>query len=82
MRIYLDDNKKELISVICNKCKKEIKVDNGIVKEGCFCANTQFGYFSKKDGMKHFFDLCEECYDKITAGFAIPVETEEVTELL
>ena len=31
MRIYLDDDKKELVSIICNKCKKEIKVDNGIV---------------------------------------------------
>lgn len=82
MRIYLDDNNKELISVICNKCKKEIKVENGIVKEGCFCGNSQFGYFSNKDGEKHFFDLCEECYDKMTAGFAIPVETKEATELL
>lgn len=82
MRIYMDDDKKELISVICNCCKKEIKVENGIVKEGCFCGNTQFGYFSNKDGMKHFFDLCEECYDKMIAGFAIPVETEEAKELL
>ncbi len=82
MRIYADDNKKELVSVICNKCKREIKVENGIVKEGCFCGDSQFGYFSNKDGMKHFFDLCEECYDKITAGFAIPVETKEAKELL
>lgn len=82
MRIYADDDKKELVSVICNKCKREIKVENGIVKEGCFCGDSQFGYFSNKDGMKHFFDLCEECYDKITAGFAIPVETKEAKELL
>lgn len=82
MRIYLDDNKKELISVICNKCKKELKVENGIVKEGCFCGDSQFGYFSNKDGMKYSFDLCEECYDKIITGFAIPVETEEVKEML
>lgn len=82
MRIYMDESKKELISVICNKCKKELKVENGILKEGCFCGEIQFGYFSNKDGMKHFFDLCEECYDKMTAGFTIPVETEEITELL
>lgn len=82
MRIYLDDNKKELVSIICNKCKKEIKVDNGIVKEGCFCGDSQFGYFSNKDGMKYLFDLCEECYDKMITGFAIPAETEEVTEML
>lgn len=82
MRNYLDDNKRELVSVICNRCKKELKVENGILKEGCFCGNTQFNYFSKKDGMKHFFDLCEECYDKMIVGFAIPVEEEEVKELL
>ncbi|MBD5501070.1 MAG: hypothetical protein HDR10_07700 [Lachnospiraceae bacterium] len=82
MRIYLDDDKKELVSIICNKCKKEIKVDNGIVKEGCFCGDSRFGYFSNKDGMKYLFDLCEECYDKMITGFAIPVETEEVTEML
>ena len=82
MRIYMDDNRQELVSVICNRCKKELKVENGIVKEGCFHAEAQFGYFSKKDGIKHFFDLCEECYDKMVAGFAIPIEVEDVKELL
>lgn len=82
MRIYRDDSRKELNSVICNKCKRELKVENGIVKEGCFCGNSQFGYFSNKDGMKYLFDLCEECYDKMTAEFAIPVEVEEAKELL
>ena len=82
MRIYSDNNRKELVSVICNQCKKKLKVENGIVKEGCFCGNSQFGYFSNKDGMKYLFDLCEECYDKMTAGFAIPVEEEAAKELL
>ena len=82
MRIYSDNNRKELVSVICNQCKKKLKVENGIVKEGCFCGNSQFGYFSNKDGMKYLFDLCEECYDKMTAGFDILVEEEEAKELL
>lgn len=82
MRIYSDDNRKELVSVICNQCKKKIKVENGIVKEGCFCGNSQFGYFSNKDGMRYLFDLCEACYDKMTAGFAIPAQEEEAKELL
>ncbi len=82
MRIYMDDNRQELVSVICNRCKKELKVENGIVKEGCFHAEAGFGYFSKRDGMKHFFDLCEECYDKMIAGLAIPVEEEEMKEML
>ena len=29
MRIYFDDKKKELVSVICNSCKKEIRVEIG-----------------------------------------------------
>lgn len=82
MRIYLDENRQELATVICNKCKKELDVQKGIIKEGCYCGNVQFGYFSQKDGKKHAFDLCETCYDKIIKGFAIPVEEEDVNELL
>ena len=59
MRIYLDDNKQELATVICNKCKKELVVENGILKEGCFCGNSQFGYFSQKDGKKHLSIFAE-----------------------
>ena len=39
-------------------------------------------YHDKKDGQVHRFELCEACYDKIIAGFQIPVEIEEETELL
>lgn len=80
MRNYSDQ--RELVSVICNKCKKELRVENGILKEGCFSGNVQFGYFSSKDGKKHSFDLCEECYDKMIREFAIPVEEEEAVEFI
>ncbi len=82
MRIYADKNSKELSAVICNKCKKNLKVEKGIVKEGCFCGDTLFGYFSNRDGSRHSFDLCEECYNEMIKEFAIPVQEEEVTELL
>lgn len=82
MRIYLDEQEKQLAAVICNGCKKELTVENGIVKEGCFQADTIFGYFSKKDGIRHRFDLCEDCYDRLAAGLKIPVQGEEVKELL
>ena len=82
MRNFSDKNKKELAAVICNKCKKELRVENGILKEGCFSGNIRFGYFSNKDGKKHSFDLCEECYDKMIKEFAIPVEEEELTEFI
>ena len=82
MRIYMDDTEKELVSVICNKCQKKLSVKNGILTEGVFEGNQKFGYFSKKDGIRHSFDLCEECYDKMIEEFAIPVKEEEVQELL
>lgn len=86
MRIY-DDNgnrlrKEEIITVFCNKCKKEIRVENHIIKEGIFSARHLFGYFSGKDGESHSFDLCEECYDKMIGEFLIPPEITEVKELL
>ncbi len=82
MRIYLDENKKELKAVICNQCKKELKVENEIIKEGCFHGDILFGYFSSRDGERHSFDLCEECYNKMIKDFAIPVEKEEIKELI
>ena len=54
---------------------------NGVVKEGIFSAEVSFGYFSKKDGIRHQFDLCEECYDRMTREFLIPVTIQEETEL-
>lgn len=80
MRKLASDGKLE--QVICNSCGKKLQVINGILQEGCFCIQYNFDYFSKKDGQIHRFDLCEDCYDKMTARFQVPVETEEETELL
>ena len=82
MRKYLDENKVELVSVICNHCGKELLVKNGILNEGCLEVHAPFGYFSKRDGQIHHFDLCEDCYEKMIAGFRIPVENQEVKEFL
>ena len=54
----------------------------GYLREGCYEGQQIFGYFSRKDGLRHKFDLCEECYDKWIGGFIIPVEEEEISELL
>ncbi len=82
MRSYFENEKKELKTAVCNQCGKELKVKNGLLMEGCFHGEISFGYFSNKDGIKHSFDLCEECYDKMIRGFAIAVEEEELSELL
>lgn len=67
--------------VICNWCKKELKGDEKLLKEGCFSVDYTFGYFSNKDGTRHRFELCEDCYDRMIGQFAIPVEVDEETEL-
>ena len=64
--------------------RRSIKDDmeNGILKEGCISADVCFGYFSRRDGARHRFDLCEDCYDEMISRFCVPVETTESTELL
>lgn len=82
MRKYRSGRNGKLIQVVCNRCKKELKVENGYLKEGCFCADYVFGYFSSRDGSRHRFDLCEDCYNQMIADFALPVEEIKERELL
>lgn len=82
MRTYLNKKETKLTTVICNCCKKELLVENGILKDECIHISHDFGYFSKKDGETQSFDLCEDCYEKITGKFLIPVETKDRQELI
>ena len=82
MRKYQYEQGEKLSRVVCNRCGKELKVENGYLKEGCFTADVSFGYFSNKDGIRQRFDLCEECYDKLIVQFAVPVEKSPNNELL
>lgn len=82
MRVYLDEKEIELVAVICNRCKKELLVENGILKEECIHVEHDFGFFGGKDGESHKFDLCESCYEEWINDFAIPIETWERGELL
>lgn len=82
MRIYRKELEGQLEAVTCNKCGRQMKVENGILKEGCFSADFVFGYFSERDGLKQQFDLCEKCYDEVTDTFLVPIMQEEATELL
>ena len=82
MKEELKERENELAAVICNCCNKKMLVENGILKEECIHIEHDFGYFSKRDGETHSFDLCEDCYGKIIAGFKLPVESEERKELL
>lgn len=68
--------------VFCNCCGKEIPVQRGIEMESVCTIHTNWGYFSEKDGEKHTFEICEKCYDKWIADFAIQPEITENTELI
>ncbi len=65
-----------LQKTICNRCGKEIPVADGCETEGVFHVDYKWGYFSRKDGERHKFDLCESCYDSLLEQFCIPAEIE------
>jgi len=66
----------EIEKVFCNKCGKEIKVENGMLKEDVLEVQKRWSYFSGRDNEVHSFDLCEDCYGQLIADFKIPVENE------
>lgn len=68
--------------IYCNACGREIKMERGILKEDVARLEKEWGYFSKKDTEIHLFHLCEECYDRITADFVIPVTLLDNNEVL
>ena len=80
MKEYNEQN--QLVKIKCNICTKEIKLEQEIIKEGCFSVDYSWGYFSSRDGMRHQFDLCEACYDKLVKEFTIPVMELENTEMI
>lgn len=71
-----------LTTVICNCCGQSLCVEKEIIKEGVTRLYAEWDYFSEKDGEIHSFDLCETCYDKITAEFVCPVTVEQRTEFV
>ncbi len=80
MRKY-NRNTGKLEEAVCNCCGRSLQVERGILKEGICSVDVEWGYFSRKDTMIHRFDLCEDCYDRITGEFRIPVEEQEETEV-
>ena len=68
--------------IYCNMCGRIIRTEQGVVQEDTIRIEKTWGYFSNKDGEKHSLDICEECYDKLIKGFAIPPEVSEEVELI
>lgn len=66
----------------CNCCGKEIKEEQGILREDVLTIVKDWGYFSEKDMERHQLVICEACYDKWVSGFRIPPKIMERTEAL
>lgn len=67
--------------LICNGCGRELKEENGILREDMFEGKKQWGYFSERDGEVDSFLLCEKCYQEMIKKFAVPPIVTEATEL-
>ena len=66
--------------IYCNSCGKRIVDTIGRDMEEYIHIEKIWGYPSEKDGECHSFDLCEACYDKITAAFLLKPEVKEETK--
>ena len=79
MREYKKEETKVLERIICNGCGKVIAVKHGMPMEGVLQVRE---YMSGKDGQVDSFDLCEECYDRMTEAFRIPPTKTDIVELV
>lgn len=68
--------------IYCNRCGKMLHVGQTGQSEDCLKVEKEWGYFSAKDRELHTFYLCEACYDTWIRTFEIPVDREQVEELL
>ena len=73
---------KKVYEVYCNSCGKKIETTDSTKREDYISIKKEWGYFSNKDTEHHEFDLCEACYDRITADFVIPITVKKEKELL
>ena len=73
---------KKKLEIRCNCCGRQLKTENGMLLEDAFEGSKEWGYFSRKDLEVHSFVLCEECCDRISDSFAIPVEVSKKREVM
>ena len=81
MRFYKDKEKKILEKAFCNFCGSEFRMTGRHISEGVMQVRKDWGYFSEKDLVRHEFDVCESCYDKMIGEFQIPVTEREILEV-
>ncbi len=67
---------KELESILCNKCGKELKNHKNGFYHSFFDTSYRWEYPSKFDNEVHSFQLCEECYEQFIKSFHYPPDIE------
>lgn len=69
------ETKKETVAICtlirCNKCTKIVYEDCKNISEDYLAVHKLWGYFSKNDGKRYNFDLCEACFLKFIKRFKI-----------
>lgn len=68
--------KDEIEDVICNVCGEKIQKDDYGNIFDYLSIEKKWGYYSKCDGEKHSFDICENCYHKLAETFKIKINIE------
>lgn len=68
--------------VYCNKCGKVICQEETVEKADYLRIEKSWGYFSNKDGIRQYINICENCYDELIGSLKIPPNEKENTELL
>ena len=83
MRITVKEkNKDRIVQVVCNRCKRMLPVENGIVLEDYLHVDKTWGYFSNQDGEQIVFDLCEDCTKTLIKQFRLPAYQKEAREYM
>lgn len=72
------------MKVYCNCCGKQIKMKENtqIALEDYVLIEKNWGYFSKKDGIRQKITVCEHCFDAWVQTFVRKPQDEEIQELL
>lgn len=68
--------------IVCNCCGQVIAPYDDCRQTDFLSVRKAWGYFSKWDGCMHSFDICMDCYEKLSQAWVYPPETEGMTELL
>ena len=64
----------------CNMCGRKIIFGEKHDKEDYLLIQKEWGYFSRKDGNRYTFRMCEECFVRFVEDCYVSPEIDDVTE--